>query len=67
MNRIDALVNEITLYLKENEMDELYITRPEPGDDTTIWLTNLMNITSELSTIIIESIEDISDRWWQII
>lgn len=66
MNRIDELVHEITLYLKENDMDELYITNPSPWDDTVIRLANLMNITSELSTIVIEHIEDASDVWGQI-
>jgi len=66
IKRIEELEIDIQTYLTENYMDELYITRPEPWDDTGIWLTNLMNITSELSIIIIESIEDVSDTWGQI-
>jgi hypothetical protein len=50
--RIKELICYITLYLKDNEIDETYITT---NDDKDIWLTNLMNLTSNLSCITIES------------
>jgi len=66
MNRVDELVHDITLYLKENEIDELYITKPEKWDDIIIRLTNLCDITSEISYITIEPIENVWDVWWQV-
>jgi len=63
MNRIDELVHDITLYLKENEMD---ITRPEKWDDTIIWLNNLCNVSNAVSDICIEPKESPNDIWWEV-
>jgi len=67
MNRIEQLEKEIKEYLDENDIEELYITTPPSRwDDITIWLANLYNITSNLSTICIECVETTDDVRWQI-
>ena len=66
MNRIEELTKDIQVYLAENDMEESDITRPDDKYDNEAWLQNLCNVTNEVSIITIESIEDMSERWWQI-
>lgn len=66
MNRIDQLVHDITLSLKENDMDKETLFSPDDRYQNDIWLTNLMNLTAELSDITIEHKEDVSDVWWEV-